>query len=1036
MAKYDTIPNFVELEKGVLKHWEDCNCFDKLKEKNKGGKVFRFLDGPITANNQMGVHHAWGRSLKDIYIRYHAMHGHSCHYRNGFDSQGLWVEVEVEKELGFKDKRDILEYGLDNFTNKCKERIQRFSGVITEQSKRLGQMMDWDNSYFTHTDENIQGIWHFLKKCHDMGMIDKAYRPMPWCPRCGTSLSEHEMSGSYKELTHTSVFAKLPIDGKDFDILVWTTTPWTLTANVALAVNPENDYCIVQTDIFDKPICVGKEVIKILQCKKTILDTIKGSDLVGLTYETFFPDLKAQQGIEHKILPWSDVAATDGSGTVHIAPGCGAEDFELGKTHGIAAICPVDESGRFTAEYGFLAGMGAKEAAQHIFDYLTKNGKMYRTEEFTHSYPVCWRCKTEVLFRLVREWYIKTEGIKPRLKAAADTVKWTPAYIGKRMHDWLDNMGDWNISRKRFYGLPLPIYPCDNCGKLTVVGSREELLSLSDGIYNPPELHRPWIDEVKIKCECGCEVARIPEVGDVWLDAGIVPYSTMGYFSDKEAWKKYFPAEWVSEMREQVRLWFYSMLFMSVVLEDRAPYEHVMAYNAVVAEDGSKFSKTGNSLKFNEVADIIGADTIRYLFAGASISNDVRFGYTLGDEAKRKMLGLWNSYVFFMTYADLEQPDVTSPVDEKLLDITDKWLNARLQQYIASCDAAYAAYNTPEVVAQFEAMIDDLSNWYIRVNRRRFWKEGTSDDKRAAYVSLYNAIKTITVVMAPIMPFMCDYVWQQMVRKYEQSAPESIHLVDFPKVQAIDSGIIENASYVREIVTLALKLRNEQQLKVRQPLQNMQLAPIGDSNALKQAIAEYNDIIKDELNIKAIEVIDNAGELYDKFLTLNFREAGRVLKGDANAVKQLLAEMPADQMKQAVAAFESGADVQVGAHALTPSLLTLSTKCKENICVTQSDRVTIALDTTITPELEQEGLFREVLRQCQVLRKEAGLNVEDRIHLTVTTDNALLKQVLEIFGDKLMQETLAKSLNSHNGESTLKQLELDDVTCTIGVAKA
>ena len=510
-----TTEDFVRMEKEMLALWDEQNMFEKLMEKNRtgydSGRIFRFLDGPITANNPMGIHHAWGRSIKDIFIRYKAMNGFHCHCINGFDSQGLWVEVEQEKELGFRGKRDIEAYGLDKFTRSCVERVRRFSEIITEQSKRLGQWMDWPNSYFTHTDTNIQGIWHFLSVCHKNGWIIEQHRPMPWCPRCGTSLSEHEMTGSHQQITHRSVYILAPVKGQDFAIMAWTTTPWTLTANVALAVNPELDYAEVVCDVAgtSRTVVMAKSALGRIDGKKEVRRIFKGVELIGLEYEAFLSDLLVQQemgattcekGSPHRIIPWAMVAADEGTGVVHIAPGCGLEDNELGKEFGLPEICPIDESGVILDGFGRLSGLGAAEAAPVVFEMLTAGGKMYRTEDHEHSYPVCWRCKSEVLFRLVSGWYIRTDEIRPKLLAAADDVVWRPEYIGKRMKDWLTNMGDWNISRKRFYGLPLPFYKCGKCGRLTIVESREELRELSmneRGERDPapvdamPELHRP-----------------------------------------------------------------------------------------------------------------------------------------------------------------------------------------------------------------------------------------------------------------------------------------------------------------------------------------------------------------------------------------------------------------------------------------------------------------------------------------------------------------------------------------------------------------
>ncbi|MBQ6600658.1 MAG: class I tRNA ligase family protein, partial [Clostridia bacterium] len=508
MAEMEKSNNFIAMEHDILKFWEDNNCYEKRKEKNQGKERFRFIDGPITANNPMGIHHAWGRTLKDTFIRYKYMRGYDCRCQNGFDSQGLWVEVGVEKELGFESKKDIEDYGIDKFTRKCVERVKQYSGVITEQSKRLGQWMQWDNSYYTNTDLNITSIWHFLKTCDDNGWIKREFKPMPWCPRCGTSLSEHEMTGSYKTITHNSVFFKLPVEGTDSKIIVWTTTPWTLSSNVALAVNPEIDYVEVKVKSDEKTLILAKNAIKYLgEDKLEVLRMFKGEELVGKKYDTCFPELEAQQGFEHKIVAWEDVDAEEGTGVVHIAPGCGAEDNELGKRLGLPEIMPVDDMGIFLKGFGFFTGKNSKTIADEVFEELKKRDKLYLVKPHEHSYPVCWRCKEELIYRLVPSWFITTQELKPRLIRNAMSVKWEPESNGKRMLDWLNNMGNWNISRKRYYGMPLPFYVCEDCGNVHVVGSIDELKSLAVDpakVDALPELHRPWIDEVEIKCpKCG-----------------------------------------------------------------------------------------------------------------------------------------------------------------------------------------------------------------------------------------------------------------------------------------------------------------------------------------------------------------------------------------------------------------------------------------------------------------------------------------------------------------------------------------------------
>ena len=1021
-------PDFVKLEHDILDFWVKEDCFAQLVKKNQGRPPFRFLDGPITANNPMGVHHAWGRSIKDIFLRYKGMTGHSCHYRNGFDTQGLWVEVEVEKELGFRDKKDIENYGMAEFTRRCVERIQRFSSTITAQSRRLGQWMDWDNSYYTHTDENIEGIWHFLKTCHNNGWIVRSHRPMPWCPRCGTSLSQHEMSGSHEDITHMAVFARVPVTDREFEILVWTTTPWTLAANVALAVNPELDYVVIAGDEGEKPLLLARAALQYIEGSKQIVQTLKGVELIGLEYETFFPFLPLQQDLTHRVVAWNEVSADEGSGVVHIAPGCGAEDYDLGKDLGLAEICPIDENGVFLPEYDFLAGKRAGEAAPAVFGRLIEQGKLYKTHPYTHSYPVCWRCKTEVLFRLVDEWYIKTDEIRPRLLEAAAGVQWEPEYVGKQMADWLHNMGDWNISRKRFYGLPLPFYPCSECGELTVAGSKDDLRRLgAAGVDELPELHRPWIDELSIDCShCGSRVKRISEVGDVWLDAGIVPFSPLGYFKDRAGWERCFPAEWVTEMREQVRLWFYSLLFMSVTLTGRAPYERVLAYNSVVAEDGTRFSKTGYMIRFDEAAEKLGSDAIRYLFAGANTSSDVRFGFNLGYEARRRLLSLWNIYSFFMTYADIEEPEFTASEKLESDHITDRWLDHRLKTFVAAAARGYEDYDTVAVVKAFESCTDDVSNWYIRVNRRRFW----SGDS-LAYACLYQTLKTLVQVMAPIIPFMTEHIWQNLVRRYEPDGDPSVHLSDFPGAEKADDNVLDKTVEVRKVIAMALKLRNESHLKVRQPLSTLYVA---GSGGLKEALGVMQDIVLDELNIKAISYLEDKKELEQHSLRLNYQAAGAVLKSELPQVRELLDKLSAAEMARLCREQQSGGPVNLPGYAaaLEASLFTVVTSAREGLAITADGSTTIAIDTRLTSELLEEGAYRELLRCCQVFRREAGFRIEQTIKLALYSENQFMQTVIAEFGASLCSETLAEKLSiSPQGYTHAREVLINGISVMI-----
>lgn len=1039
MKKEVSMPNLVQNEEDVLKFWEDKKIFEKVKSKNIGSrKYYAFLDGPITANNEMKLHHVWNRALKDIMLRYKALNGYDIHYQNGFDAQGLWVEVGVEKALGLKDKRDILNFGINNFTEECIARVNHFAKRISEQSIRLGQWMDWDDSYFTNSDTNITSIWYFLKKCYEKGWLIEKFRPMPWCSHCGTSLSEHELADSYKDMEHMAVFFKLPLKDTDIDILVWTTTPWTLSSNVAIAVNPDLDYVICKVKSNVRKLIIGKEALKILKDDLVEIEQeIKGKELVGKIYETCFPEFPEQK-FKHKIVEWSEVSSIEGSGAVHIAPGCGAEDFELGQKLGLPNICPVDENGDFYSNFGFLSGLNANDIVNLIFDELKKRGKLYYIHKYKHRYPICWRCKEPLIFRLTKEWYIKADEIRTKLIEACDNVEWQPEFLKKRMLDWLTNMGDWNISRKRFYGLPLPFYRCEKCGKLVVVGSLEELKKLSskEEVESIPHLHRPYIDEIKIKCPgCGEKISRVTEVGDCWLDAGITPFSTKKYFTDKKFWKKNFPADVVVEMKEQIRLWFYSLLFMAVTLEDRAPYKKVIGFAMLVAEDGSKFSKSGpNNISFNDLVNKTGADVLRYLFAANNMMNDTRFGFGIIDDIKRKLLGLWNAYVFFNTYAIIDNPKIEGFVpDFKDFDITDKWLLQETNKFINLSKECYENHRYFILIKAFEDYVDNLTNWYIRVNRRRFWKSENEGDKLNAYWSLYNAIKSVCRVMSPILPFMTEYIWQNMVKEIEKHSAESIFLAGFPKIIYTKSfvNLDSKTKDVRDIITLAQRLRNENQIKIKQPLKVLYL---NVQHETEKAVREFENIIKDELNIKEIIFEKDNNKFNDSFITVNFKTAGQVLKGDVQKIKNILAEASEKEMKKYVQMFNNGKIAINSFKDLSSDLFILNYKAKsEYVIATENDK-TIVLDITIDPELFYEGLSRELIRQIQVLRKEAGFKVEDRIRISLQTESEVLNLVIRKYENRIKAEVLATDIINEIKNPTLKiKTEIGEDKITISL---
>ncbi len=1007
MKKEQSVPNFVEMEHDVLKFWEENQSFKKLVKKNAGNERFKFLDGPATANNRLGVHHFWGRTLKDMTIRYNALKGKDCHYQNGFDAQGLWVEVNVEKELGLNGKPEIEKYGIDKFTNKCMERVKYFANEITNQSIRMGQWMDWDNSYFTNTDHNITSIWHFLKKCNEKGWIVKKNRPMAWCPRCGTSLSDHEMSSSYHEVEHTAIFAKFPVKGKDFKVVAWTTTPWTLSANVALAVNPDFEY--VKVNFEGENIVIGKDRLNVLKKEVEILETFKGTDLVGLEYETCFPELK-EQNFVHKIVAWDEVVNNEGTCFVHIAPGCGTGDFELGQKLGLPEICPINEQGVMLENTGFLANKKTTEVVELVVNRLKADGKLLYAHQYKHSYPYCWRCKTDLVYKLIPAWFIKMDEIRPLAIKAIEDVEFKPAYAKKRMLDWLENMGDWNISRSRFYGLPLPFYVCEDCGKVHVIGSLEELKERAVDktlVDKLPNIHRPWIDDIKIKCDCGKEVLRVPEVGDVWLDAGITPFSTKKYFTDKKFFEENFPSDYVCEMIEQIKLWFYSLLIMSVVLTGKAPYKRLTTYQYVRDENGGEFHKSGgNSLEADHVADKVGADVVRYLFSSSSPVYDMRFGYTLTDEARRKLLAFWNVYTFFNTYACIDNPDVANFKPEiSDLSVSDKWLLESINKFVADSDKNYAEDKNYAVVHDFEKLVDDISNFYIRSNRKRFWKSENKRDQLTAYWCLYSAIKAVVRVMTPIIPFVTEYIWQNLVRELEKNEAECVMLSGFPeKVYDADFGdILDETNIARDIMSTAQRLRNENQIKVKQPLRTMY---VSGGEKTVAVLETFGDIIKDELNIKELQAVSDDSKFNDEYLSVNFKKAGAVLKGEVQKLKTALSALSDEENASVMAGYKAG-KVSVGEFSdLDSDLFNLEKKPKSDFVIAHENGNTVVLDINLDEELVLEGYYREFVRGLQVLRKEADFDIDQRIYAYFETADENLATMLYNYMQKIKQEVL------------------------------
>jgi isoleucyl-tRNA synthetase len=992
-------PDNNAIELAVLEQWQNEGTFEQLRAKNRGGPKWSFVDGPVTANKKLAVHTAWGRTLKDVFQRYKALKGFDQRYQNGFDCQGLWIEVGVERELGFNSKREIEEFGLEEFARRCREVVVKSSEELTRGSIRLGQWMDWGRDYFTFSDTNIEYIWRFLKIVNERGWLYIGHRATAWCPRCGTSLSQHELtqSGVYQERSDPSLFVRFPLlDHPGESVVVWTTTPWTLPANVAAAVNPEGEYGLREN---------GQWVLAELFPKDTFVRRVQGSELVGLRYTGPFDNLAPGASVEHRIVPWDEVSLAEGTGIVHIATGAGPEDFELGKTLGLPVLTPVDEAGHFYDDYGWLHGLSTVEAADQIVANLTERGFLVGVDTHLHNYAHCWRCDTPIIYRLSDDWFISVDGIREKLLEENAKVEWVPEYMGKRMDDWLRNMGDWNISRRRYYGLPLPFYVCD-CGHRTVIGSKAELAERAlEGLDQLEELRRPWIDRVPIRCDaCGERVERVVEVGDVWLDAGIVPFSTLGWqnpewidegygtgaakgltkadLPDNAYWEKWFPADWVTEMREQIRLWFYSQFFMSVVLVGRSPYNRVLGYEKMLDENGREMHGSwGNMIDAEDAFARMGADVMRWQYCAQPPDRNLLFGFGPAHEIKRKLLTYWNSASFFVEYANIAgfEPVVADldggpPVERSL----DRWLVARTAEFIREAEAGYEATLTVNVIRAFEAFVDDLSNWYIRRSRKRFWAED-ADALRTLWYALVQSFR----VVSPMMPFLADHLWWNLVPGREAS----VHLSGWPQVSDPDRALLAEIAELRAVVELGRQARSSSGLKGRQPLRRMVVA--GAALA-----AAHMDEITEELNVKEIEFGDvEASELRVK---PNLPKLGPKLGAGLREVSTALAEGRFTELAEG--------RFQVNGHTLEPEEVIVERIGRDGWAVATDGTITVALETTLDDELRLEARVNDLIRSVQVLRKDSGLEITDRIRLWIADSE------LESFSDRIATETLAVSV--------------------------
>ncbi len=1067
-AKVERIPDFPAIEKRLLAFWDERSIFDKLRQKNAGKPHWSFLDGPITANNPMGVHHAWGRSLKDMFQRYHAMCGHELRYQNGFDCQGLWVEVEVEKELGFKSKDDILAYGIDKFVDKCKERVRKYSAIQTDQSIRLGYWMDWDDSYFTMSDENNYTIWSFLKKCHQRGFLYKGFDVMPWCPRCAVGLSQMEMHEGYLEVRDPSVVVRFPLRERDHEaLLVWTTTPWTLTSNVGAAVQPEMYYFKIKQG--DWTYYAGAENWENDRTRDSdgnktglrnlpdlvaqagpieVLGSIKGEELIGLPYDGPFDELPAQAAkgghphtddrladhtgkTDHQVIAWDMVTGTEGTGIVHIAPGCGKEDYELGRELGLVAIAPLDDRGRYVDGFDWLTGKPAGEVAPEIIKDLKAKNLLVAREDYPHAYPHCWRCKTPVLFRAVDEWFIRMDW-RDEIAEVVKDIRWIPEYGQERELDWLKNMRDWMISKKRYWGLALPIWVCDECEHFEVIGSRDELQQRAtegweDFDGNSP--HRPWVDQVVIACEeCGAKAHRVPDVGNPWLDAGIVPYSTMGYNTDRAYWEKWFPADLVLEsFPGQFRNWFYALLAMSTMMENRAPFKTLLGHALVRDETGQEMHKSlGNAIEFNEAAETIGAEIMRYLYAGQNPVNNLNFPDIhrrgkqkgkrhLDEEIRRKLLTFWNCYSFYIQYAEVDgvrpkQFDV--PVAER--SQLDRWILSKLNGLTAHAHHCFENFQIQSLIGRWEHFVEeDLSNWYLRRSRRRFWKSEADRDKQAAYATLFEVLDTCIRLMAPVLPFLAEEVYQNLVRAGDPDAPESVHLRDYPAADGdlVDVDLERAIGTVIKAKNLGLSLRNKANIKIRQPLAELQVRPPSQNEREVLEKTDLQAVLLEELNVKALTFVEDVDALITTTVRANFKTLGARL---GPKMKAAAAAIQASDPAALRAAFDAKLpytlDVDGETVELTEGDVMFSHQGPDGLEVVLEEGFFIGLVTELTPELEREGLARDFVRQVQNLRKERDLAIEDRIQLRYQAPDEVAAAILE-WAEYIQGETLAVSIS-------------------------